>query len=199
MPKQSLSNRTQIISAHNKVLDIPANCYSNHSPNNDLSRVFDIVSKELKDLPGNARLNLLVSNFSILPNAVFRDISAQITTICSLVSSKGNGGLAEFARIIPPPAEAKSPLIKNSFTPVLNCFELYNKLDQLIIAISKNSGTKGTFFGGGQKNKYGFTRKSTDWMGTNCEVYEPTDTSPLSLCYSLREGVLKERSVAFMN
>ena len=98
------------------------------------------------------RLNLIVADFIIPPNAEFRDISAQITSICSLASSNGNGGLAKFARLIPPPAEIKSPLIKNLFTPVPNRFEFYNKVDQFIIALSKNSGTKGTFGGGGNIN-----------------------------------------------
>ena len=77
-------------------------------------------------------------------------------------------------------------------------FEMYNRMDQFIVSLSKNSGTRGTF-GGGRKYKFGYNRKSTDWKGADWLFFEPTDTSSFSRCFSLREGLLKERSQAFLN
>ena len=88
-----------------------------------------------------------MSDFIIVPNMEFREQTAQISEICSLVASKGNGGLCKFTRLIPPQTEAKISNIENVFTPVPNRFEIYNKMDQIIVAISKNYGTKGTFGG----------------------------------------------------
>ena len=77
-------------------------------------------------------------------------------------------------------------------------FEMYNRMGQFIVLLSKSSGTKGTF-GGGRKYKFGYNRMSTDWKGTDWLAFEPTDTSSLARCFSLREGLLKEHSQSFLN
>ena len=92
-------------------------------------------------------------------------------------------------------SESKSPNIENQFTPTLKLAEKYARIDDLIVSLSKMSST----FGGGRWYQFSFNRKLTDWKGTDWQGFEPTDSSLYANCFSLREGVLKERSQALLN
>ena len=109
-----------------------------------------------------------------------------------------NGGLCKFSRLIPPPAESKSSPIKKRFTPTPDLAEIYARIDKIVISLGKMSGTK-TTFGGGRKYKFGFNKKFTDWKGTDWCGYEPNDPSSFRNCFTLQEGILKERSQNFLN
>ena len=88
-------------------------------PKTDLSRVYNIILRELQDLPSSIRLNLFVSDFVIAPNMELREQTAQISAICSLVARKGNGGLCKFARLIPPP-QLKLKVLKSKTSSLLS-------------------------------------------------------------------------------